>query len=68
PPAQWWGVEAWPGVAYDAGEAGCLFLKGKVPTLDLYSRAYWAGTVLPEYARWLRQNPPAWPWLTAPTR
>lgn len=68
PPAQWWGVEAWPGVAYDPGEAGCLFHRGKVPGLDLYRPSYWAGVVRPEYERWLQQNRPAWPWLTAPTR
>jgi hypothetical protein len=65
PPEQWWGVEAWPGVAYDPGEAACLFLSGKVPGLDLYSRSYWAGVVLPERAKWLRANPPAWPWMNS---
>jgi len=55
-------------VAYDVAEAGCLFLKGRVPSLDLYNRGYWSGTVMREYATWLRQNPPAWPWLTASRR
>jgi hypothetical protein len=61
PPRQWWGVEAWPGLAYDVGEAGCLFHRGKVPGLDLYSPGYWSRVLLPEYATWLQQNPPAWP-------
>lgn len=65
PPGEWWGVEAWPGVAYDVAEAGCLFHRGKVPGLDLYNRGYWSGTVMREYQTWLRANPPAWPWLTA---
>ena len=68
PPGEWWGVEAWPGVAYDVAEAGCLFHRGKVPGLDLYNRGYWSGTVMREYQTWLRANPPAWPWLTAPSR
>lgn len=62
PPRKWWGVEAWPGVAYTPDEAGCVFHEGVVPTLDLYSPEYWANTIHPEYATWLRQNPPSWEW------
>lgn len=60
PPAAWWGTEAWPGLAYPAGEAGCLFLQGRVPTLDLYSRGYWDRVVRPEYHRWILERRAEW--------
>lgn len=66
PPRRWWGVEAWPGVAYNLSEAGCVFHAGAVPTLDLYSPGYWSTTLRPEYEAWLRANPPSWEWTTAP--
>lgn len=66
PPRKWWGVEAWPGVAYSPSEAGCVFHAGAVPTLDLYSPGYWSTTLRPEYEAWLRANPPSWEWTTAP--
>lgn len=68
PPRMWWGVEAWPGLAFDVGEAGCLFLPGKVPALDVYDPHFWRRVVLPEYREWLKANPPSWPPSTAPTR
>lgn len=66
----WWGTESWPGCVYAADEAGCVFLPGTVPHLNLYSPPFWAGTLRPEYERWLRANPPAWPWpaSAAPVR
>jgi hypothetical protein len=68
-PRQWWGVEAWPGLAYDVAEAEELFLSGQVPAHDLYAPRYWGETVRPEYGRWIQQNRPSWPWLNpAPTR
>jgi hypothetical protein len=63
-PEGWGGVEAWPGVAYRAGEAGCLFLEGRVPTLDGYSPKFWKEIIRPRYAEWVKANPPAFPWLT----
>lgn len=66
-PRRWWGVEAWPGVAYPVAEAGCLFHEGRQPFPNLYSPRYWMTTVRPEYERWMKENPPAWPWLTAST-
>lgn len=63
----WWGNESYPGLAYRVDEAGCLFHEGTVPTLDLYSPGYWDGTVRPEYAKWIRANPPAWPWIAVST-
>lgn len=68
PPEAWWGVEAWPGLTYDAGEAGCIFHRGKVGQMDLYPPWYWSTILLPEYQQWMTLNPPAWPWLTAATR
>lgn len=58
----WWGTEAWPGRAYAVSEAGCLFLSGTVPSLDMYSPPFWETVVRPRYAEWLKLNPPAvWP-------
>ncbi len=59
---QWWGTEAWPGIGYHANEAGCLFLDGTVPRLDLYSPRFWDRVVRPRYTEWLSQNPPSFPW------
>lgn len=52
PPERWWGVEAWPGVAYHPDDAGCLFLEGREGEMDLYRPEYWESTVLPEYEKW----------------
>lgn len=65
---KWWGNESWPGTAYTAPEAGCLFHEGRVPSLNLYDPRYWP-LVRMEFERWLKRNPPSWPWLAAePTR
>lgn len=58
-PAQWWGVEAWPGLAYDHADAGCLFMTGAVPGLDIYSPKFWQSTVRPEYSKWIQENRPS---------
>lgn len=63
PPPRWWGVEAWPGVAYTAEEAGCLFLEGRVGNLDLYNPRKWATEYRPAYSRWVQENPPQFPWV-----
>ena len=60
----WTGTEAWPGIAYHRDEAGCLFLDGTVPQLDLYNPFFWDRVVRPRYAEWLARNPPAFPWNT----
>ena len=64
-PVQWWGVEAWPGLAYDAADAEFLFMEGQVPSLDLYRPSFWLHTVRPRYTQWLLQNRPSWPWIQA---
>lgn len=56
-PRQWWGNEAWPGIAYQPFEAGCLFKTGTVPELDLYSPKRWM-QLRQDYARWIAENPP----------
>jgi hypothetical protein len=61
----WFGTEAWPGTAYHPDEAGCLFLSGVVPQLDLYSPELWTDVVRPRYAEWIQKNPPAFPWSRA---
>lgn len=66
-PSQWWGVEAWPGLAYDHADAGCLFLPGTVPSLDIYSPKFWQKTLRPEFEKWIQKNRPAWPWVTSPS-
>lgn len=53
---QWWGSEAWPGLAYRATEAGCIFHEGRVPSLDLYAPKYWDHVRL-QYAAWLSGQP-----------
>lgn len=65
-PRMWWGVEAWPGLAYDVADAEFLFLEGQVPSLDLYSPGFWAHTVRPRYTEWLLENRPTWPWIMEP--
>ncbi len=47
----WSGTEAWPGIAYDVTEAGCLFHEGKVETMNLYSPKYIAA-VATEFNAW----------------
>lgn len=53
PPLVWFGTECWPGMAYDPGEAGCLFGENVQSKLDLYGPGYWAGTVYPEMREWI---------------
>lgn len=65
PPPSWWGVEAWPGVAFAPKAAGCL-LMGWDTSKSLYSPTDWSELVLPEYQRWLRQYPPDRPALPPP--
>ncbi len=48
----WWGTESFPGVHYSVEEAGCLFLEGKVPSLDLYNLKYLNNFVIPELDKW----------------
>jgi hypothetical protein len=58
----WFGTEAWPGVAYDPTEAGCIFLDDSAELMDLYDPILWNTTIRPRYAEWLKQNPSAFPW------
>lgn len=64
-PRSWYGVEAWPGLAYAPGEAATIFLKEVGAAMDLYDPDYWVKTIRPEYERWIQRNPPAWS-ATAP--
>lgn len=63
PPRTWWGVEAWPGLAHPASDAGCIFHSGYFPKMDLYKPGYWAEFIRPEFDKWIRDNPPSWPWI-----
>lgn len=50
---QWWGgVETYPSVHFPLAEAGCVFHRGPVPAVNLYSEAYWDRTVTPALAAW----------------
>ena len=64
-PRHRYAVEAWPGIAYQLDEASCLFLRGRVPKLDLYDPKKWP-KYREEYSQWLVQNPPSWPWVQTP--
>jgi hypothetical protein len=63
-PAAWWGVEAWPGVAYTPAEGGVLWKIGAVPELDFYDPRKWPD-YRREYAEWVGRNPPQFPWVIA---
>lgn len=52
----WWGTESWVGTHFRPDEAGCIFLEGVVPSLNLYSMDYLRGTALPELERWETTN------------
>lgn len=49
---QWWGAESYLSLHIRQEEAGCLFHRGKVPTLDLYSFEYMRDVVEPEWEKW----------------
>lgn len=49
---QWWGAESYLSLHVRQEEAGCLFHRGKVPTLDLYSFEYMRDVVEPEWEKW----------------
>lgn len=59
PPRVWTGAESWPGIAYDVGEAGCVWGENVQSKLDLYSPKYWKSTVIPEWSEWLRKAVPS---------
>ena len=52
----WYGIEPWPSLHYGADEAGCLFMDGKVPSLNLYSRRFWNAAVVPSFEAWKKDN------------
>jgi hypothetical protein len=56
PPVVWYGVEAWPGMAYDAGEAASFYRETVVSKTNLYCPDRWKVDFLPEYATWLTQR------------
>lgn len=64
-PGAWWGVEAWPGVAYTPAEGGVVWKIGTVPDLDMYDPRKWAEQYRREYAEWVGRNPPQFPWVSA---
>jgi hypothetical protein len=56
-PPQWWGgTECWPGLAYDAGEAGCLFRETPVSKTNLYLMGQWKEIILPEVRQWINSR------------
>lgn len=61
-PKQWWGVEAWPGLAFRPEEAASIFTQGEIETLNLYSPELWASEIRPRYEQWIKGNPPDWKW------
>lgn len=48
----WWGTESWPGIHFSPAEAGCVFVQGTVPSLDLYNHEFFHAGVLPAYEQW----------------
>lgn len=66
-PRQWWGTEAWPGLAYDIAEGESIFMDGQVPGLDLYRPSFWAGAIRPNYERWIGENKPSWDFAREPS-
>lgn len=56
-PQKWWGTEAWPGLAYRAPEAGCVFHEARAGVLNLYDVDYWQAVVRPAYAKWIIAHP-----------
>lgn len=52
----WSTIEPFPSQKFLASEAGCLFLEGKVPILNLYKPSFWHGTVNPKLEKWRRDN------------
>lgn len=52
----WYGIEPWPSLHYGVEEAGCLFMDGLVPRLNLYGRKFWQKIVEPTFERWKLEN------------
>lgn len=52
----WSGIEPYPSQHFLAAEAGCLFLKGQVPHMNLYRHDYWRRVVEPELKTWRRSH------------
>jgi hypothetical protein len=53
-PNHWkYAVEAWPGRAYDPGEAGCFYRETPASKTDLYCPEKWRTEIWPEYQRWV---------------
>jgi hypothetical protein len=67
----WSGIEPYPSLHFHYADAGSLFHVGAVPSLNLYSRAYWDEVVEPDLALWRRRHqgqrtnwlPPSFSWL-----
>jgi len=49
---QGWGIESYPSLHFPLEQAGCLFHRADVPTLNLYSMEYLEGVVYPDLHRW----------------
>lgn len=56
PPQVWFGTECWPGMAYDVGEAGCVWGENVQSKLNLYAPSYWRDVVYPGMAEWILQR------------
>lgn len=52
----WWGNESWPGIHFPPEHAGCLFLEGRVPSLNMYAWNYATQVALPEFEKWCSKN------------
>jgi hypothetical protein len=61
----WSGIEPYPSLHYRPHEAGVIFFRGKVPTLQFYpepsrphptGKRFLAEVVEPEFARWQQEN------------
>lgn len=56
---QWWGTEAWPGLAFSAKEAATIFHEGSAE-LNLYDFDYLRRTVLTRWDGWKAEHASMW--------
>lgn len=53
---QWWGTESYPSLHCPRDRAACVFHTAQAAALNCYKMAYFTRIILPEFAKWKRDN------------